>query len=75
MYSSVQLLADKIYVDWDRVKKYASEELKYLDETSNKINEIGKNYYQMIANFDDLKVHGNELPNINVDYCKECLKK
>ncbi|CAF0718002.1 unnamed protein product [Brachionus calyciflorus] len=74
IYSSVQLLTDKLYVDWDRVGKYATDELKYMEEASMKLNEIGKNYYQLITNFDDLKIHGDELPNVNVDYCKKFTK-
>ena len=38
------------------------------------MNDIGKNYYQLVSNFDELKLQSEQLPNIDVDYCVEILK-
>lgn len=63
-----------ISVDWERVKRYAEDETEYLEETTNKLNDIGKNYYSLISNFDELKSHGSLLPDINLDYINQYLK-
>ena len=62
-----------VAVDWERVKRYAKDETKYLEETTNKLNEIGKNYYSLISNFDELKSHGSLLPDINTGYINQYL--
>jgi hypothetical protein len=39
------------------------------------VNEIGKNYYQLVSNYDSVIFQINNLPDVNVDYCVEFLKK
>ncbi|RNA10197.1 hypothetical protein BpHYR1_012874 [Brachionus plicatilis] len=75
IYSSVELMTNMVCVDWERVKRYAEDETKYLEETTNKLNEIGKNYYSLISNFDELKTLGTLLPKINSNYCNQFLKE
>ncbi len=38
------------------------------------INNLGKNYYQLVSNFDQLKEQANILPSINSDVCLKNLE-
>lgn len=68
-------MTNTVCVDWERIKRYAEDETKYLEATTNKLNEIGKNYYSLISSFDELKSLATLLPNINLDYCNQYLNK
>lgn len=44
-------------------------------KSSDIVNEIGKNYYQLVSNFDSVIFQIKNLPDVNVDYCVEYLKR
>ena len=45
--------------------------MSLLKLASSRVNEMGKSYYQLIFNFDQLKSMAEQLPNVNTEYCDE----
>lgn len=45
-----------------------------IKSTSFKINEIGKNYFELVSSFNELRDNGKQLPDVNGEFCMDYLK-